>query len=43
MGSGIAQVMVQNGYDVILNDIKEEFVQKGLEKISKQLDRDVQK
>lgn len=43
MGSGIAQVMAQNGYDVILNDIKEEFVQKGLEKISKQLDRDVQK
>lgn len=43
MGSGIAQVMAQNGYDVILNDIKEEFVQKGLDKISKQLDRDVQK
>lgn len=43
MGSGIAQVMAQNGYDIILNDIKEEFVQKGLDKISKQLDRDVQK
>src|SRR5699024_12884439 len=43
MGSGIAQVMAQNGYDVILNDIKEEFVQKGLDKISKQLDRDDQK
>lgn len=43
MGSGIAQVMAQNGYDVVLNDIKEEFVQKGLDKITKQLERDVQK
>lgn len=43
MGSGIAQVMAQNGYQVILNDIKEEFVQKGLDKITKQLERDVQK
>ncbi|WP_394231909.1 3-hydroxybutyryl-CoA dehydrogenase [Niallia oryzisoli] len=43
MGSGIAQVLAQTGYHVILNDIKQEFVQKGIAKIGKQLDRDIQK
>lgn len=43
MGSGIAQVMAQNGHQVIVNDIKEEFVQRGLKKISGQLERDVKK
>ena len=43
MGSGIAQVLAQTGYQVVMNDIKEEFVQKGLAKITKQLDRDIQK
>lgn len=43
MGSGIAQVLAQTGYQVIMNDIKEEFVQKGLQKIGKILDRDIQK
>lgn len=37
MGSGIAQVMAQAGYDVILNDIKEEFVQRGFTKIRKRV------
>ena len=32
MGSGIAQVFAQAGFAVYLNDIKEEFVQRGLNK-----------
>lgn len=43
MGSGIAQVLAQTGYQVIMNDVKEDFVQKGLAKITMQLDRDIQK
>jgi 3-hydroxybutyryl-CoA dehydrogenase len=43
MGSGIAQVLAQSGYQVVMNDIKEDFVQKGLQKIAKILDRDIQK
>lgn len=43
MGSGIAQVMAQAGYDVILNDIKEELVQRGFTKIEKGLTREVEK
>lgn len=43
MGCGIAQVLAQTGYQVVMNDIKEEFVQRGLAKITKVLDRDIQK
>src|SRR5699024_1743706 len=43
MGSGIAQVLAQAGYKVFLNDIKEEFVNRGIEKIQKQLQRQVEK
>ena len=43
MGSGIAQVLAQSGYDVILNDIKEEYVSNGITKIEKQLNRDIEK
>ncbi|PLR97558.1 3-hydroxybutyryl-CoA dehydrogenase [Bacillus sp. T33-2] len=43
MGSGIVQVLAQSGYQVIMNDIKEEFVQRGLDKITKQLQRDIEK
>jgi 3-hydroxybutyryl-CoA dehydrogenase len=43
MGSGIAQVAAQAGLQVVLNDIKEEFVQKGMEKIRKNLSRSVEK
>ena len=35
MGGGIAQVAAMSGLDVIMNDIKPEFVEKGLESISK--------
>jgi len=43
MGSGIAQVAAQAGYSVILNDIKEEFVARGLGMIEKNLHRSVEK
>jgi len=43
MGSGIAQVCAQAGYDVILNDIKQEFWDRGIGVITKNLSRDVAK
>ena len=43
MGNGIAQVTAQAGYEVIMSDIKDEFVQKGMDTISKGLDRGVKK
>lgn len=43
MGSGIAQVCAQGGYEVKLNDLKEEFVEKGLGAIRKNLSRQVEK
>ncbi len=30
MGSGIAQVCAMAGYDVVLHDLKEEFVERGM-------------
>lgn len=38
MGSGIAQTFAQNGYDVIMKDISEEMLQKGMSRINKGLD-----
>jgi 3-hydroxybutyryl-CoA dehydrogenase len=43
MGGGIAQVAAQGGYSVILNDIKDEFVTRGLSVIEKNLSRSVDK
>lgn len=43
MGSGIAQVMAQGGLEVILQDIKEEFVQKGIKGIERNLSRAIEK
>ncbi|MDR3560255.1 MAG: 3-hydroxybutyryl-CoA dehydrogenase [Negativicutes bacterium] len=43
MGSGIAQVMAQSGVEVVLRDIKQEFVQKGIAGIEKNLNRSVEK
>lgn len=43
MGSGIAQVCAQAGYDVKLNDMKQEFFERGLAVITKNLSRDVEK
>lgn len=41
MGSGIAQVFAQSGFTVYLNDIKDEFVERGMKEIQKQLARSV--
>ncbi len=43
MGSGIAQVFAQAHYNVVLNDLDVEFVQKGMGHISKNLNRQVEK
>ncbi|MEK4712159.1 3-hydroxybutyryl-CoA dehydrogenase [Sporosarcina sp. FSL K6-5500] len=43
MGGGIAQVCAQAGFDVKLNDIKEESYAKGLAVITKNLSRNVEK
>ena len=43
MGSGIAQVSAAAGYTVKLNDIKDDFVKKGIGSITKNLERDLSK
>jgi 3-hydroxybutyryl-CoA dehydrogenase len=43
MGSGIAQVCAQAGYEVVLNDLKDDFVDRGLHVIRKNLSRQVEK
>jgi 3-hydroxybutyryl-CoA dehydrogenase len=43
MGSGIAQVAASNGLAVVMNDIKDEFVDRGFTVIEKSLDRMVKK
>lgn len=43
MGNGIAQVASRAGYDVMLHDVRDEFIQRGLAAIDKSLQRDVQK
>jgi 3-hydroxybutyryl-CoA dehydrogenase len=43
MGNGIAQVAAMSGLQVIMNDIKDEFVQRGLQNITKILSRNVDK
>lgn len=39
MGSGIAQVAATNGYDVVMRDIEEEFVESGFDSIEEGLSR----
>lgn len=43
MGNGIAHVFAQYGYAVTLNDIKQEFLDRGLKTIASNLDRQVKK
>jgi 3-hydroxybutyryl-CoA dehydrogenase len=43
MGAGIAQIAAMSGLNVIMNDIKKEFVDKGLASIAKILSRGVEK
>ena len=43
MGSGITQVAAATGFNVILMDIREEFWQKGIETIARNMEREVKK
>lgn len=43
MGNGIAHVFARAGFQVILRDVEERFLQRGMETISKNLDREVKK
>ncbi len=43
MGNGIAQVAAVSGFDVVMNDIKTEFVEHGFASIKKNLKRSVEK
>jgi 3-hydroxybutyryl-CoA dehydrogenase len=43
MGNGIAQVAARAGYRVVMRDMNDEFLQKGLQAIDKSLQRDVDK
>jgi len=43
MGNGIAHVFARAGYGVILRDVEQRFLDRGLETIAKNLDREVKK
>jgi 3-hydroxybutyryl-CoA dehydrogenase len=43
MGNGIAHVFARSGYDVLLCDVEQRFLDRGLETIGKNLDREVAK
>jgi 3-hydroxybutyryl-CoA dehydrogenase len=43
MGNGIAQVAAMAGYDVIMSDIEDKFVQNGLKNVDKFLSKSVEK
>ena len=43
MGNGIAQTAANTGFDVVMCDVSDDFVQRGLANVSKSLDRFVKK
>lgn len=43
MGNGIAQVAAQTGYDVVMRDIEDSFVERGMKNIDKFLSKSVEK
>jgi 3-hydroxybutyryl-CoA dehydrogenase len=43
MGNGIAQVAARAGYAVVMRDVKDEFLRRGIEAIERSLQRDVDK
>src|ERR1700720_2381672 len=43
MGNGIAQVAARAGYRVVMRDVNDEFLQRGMAAIDKSLQRDVDK
>jgi 3-hydroxybutyryl-CoA dehydrogenase len=43
MGNGIAHVFARSGYKVILRDVEQRFLDRGMETIGKNLDREIKK
>ena len=43
MGNGIAQVAARAGYTVVMRDVRDEFLERGLKSIDRSLQRDVDK
>jgi len=43
MGNGIAQVAARSGYKVIMRDVSEEFLHRGVQAINRSLQRDIDK
>jgi 3-hydroxybutyryl-CoA dehydrogenase len=43
MGNGIAHVFARSGYEVILRDVEQRYLDRALETISKNLDREIKK
>ncbi len=43
MGNGIAHVFARSGFSVVLCDVEQQFLERGLETIAKNLDREVAK
>jgi len=43
MGNGIAHVFAKSGYNVILRDVEQRFLERGMETIGKNLDREIKK
>lgn len=43
MGNGIAHVFARAGYDVILRDVEQRFLDRGMQTIGKNLDREIKK
>jgi 3-hydroxybutyryl-CoA dehydrogenase len=43
MGNGIAHVFARSGYKVILRDVEKRFLERGIETIGKNLDREIKK
>jgi 3-hydroxybutyryl-CoA dehydrogenase len=43
MGNGIAQVAARSGYSVVMRDVSEEFLHRGVQAINRSLQRDIDK
>ena len=43
MGNGIAHVFARAGFHVILRDVEKRFLERGIETIGKNLDREIKK
>jgi len=43
MGNGIAHVFARSGYKVILRDVERRFLDRGMEMIGKNLDREIKR